>query len=268
MISRPPEWDFSVNGLIACLKEGREAVQSTIKELIQFGIMEREKTHDAQGRIIYNYTIYQNPKQAKDKENCDVSPRTGNPSTVKPCTANQQQVNIDKVNIDKEIIKTTKKDFVEEIKRPDNVKGALPKDAGDELWDLYCDIWNVFPKKRKGTCADGWAAMKAAIKKHNPTIDEIKNGVQSYINSDEANKENQKYATSVQKFFNKQKWNETYEPYKPLSGTTDTARKTKANNLASVLHQRQTQTGNGFTPQGREGELAVVDAMEFGLLNR
>jgi hypothetical protein len=225
--------------------------------LIEYGIIEREQTHDEKGWIIYNYTIYQNPKHCR---NVDVEPRTGFPSTVEPSTVNQHLINIDKVNKDKEIEYMADDAFIE-IRRPLNVNGKLPSDAGkNKHWDLFCDVWDVFPRKRKGTCADGWAAFKRALSEKRCTVDEIKHGVQQYINSTQALSDGGKYATSIEKWFNKNKWSEQYEQF---NQTTNGRKPTKTDNIADILHQRAVERGDEPPPPSDKGEQTLYYGLEL-----
>jgi len=65
MLSVPEDWDFSISGLVKCLKEGRDAITSTLNELIEHGYVVRsEMYHNEKGHICYDYTVYENPNQS------------------------------------------------------------------------------------------------------------------------------------------------------------------------------------------------------------
>ncbi len=77
MLSLPPEWDYSVNGLCSICKENITAIRSTLDELKQFGYLEVVKLLPNQtesGRIEYNYNIYEEPQERikQDAENLHV----------------------------------------------------------------------------------------------------------------------------------------------------------------------------------------------------
>ena len=50
-LSLPDSWDYSVNGLTAICKEGRDAVLTTLQELERLGYVFREQTRTPDGRM-------------------------------------------------------------------------------------------------------------------------------------------------------------------------------------------------------------------------
>lgn len=95
MLSKPDKWDYSLNGLISQVKEGKTADISALKELKQLGYLEVTRTNGADGRYEYIYDIYEKPKSS-----------VPSPAPKKPSTQNQSmeivpQVNTDKANTDK-----------------------------------------------------------------------------------------------------------------------------------------------------------------------
>jgi uncharacterized phage protein (TIGR02220 family) len=106
MLSKPDGWHFSIRGLESQLKEGKDSVATTMKELIDFKYVIREqgRSKGSFGDIIYH--IYESPCT----ENPDaVNPDTGNPRTETPPQVNTKEVNTKEVNTKKE--KINKKDF-------------------------------------------------------------------------------------------------------------------------------------------------------------
>ena len=64
MLSLPNDWDYSINGLVAICKENETAINSTLKELKDFGYLSITKLMPNQtenGRIQYVYDIYEQP---------------------------------------------------------------------------------------------------------------------------------------------------------------------------------------------------------------
>ena len=62
MLSLPENWDYSINGLVAICKENQSAINSTLKELKEFGYLKVTKLmpdKTATGRIEYIYDIYE-----------------------------------------------------------------------------------------------------------------------------------------------------------------------------------------------------------------
>ena len=62
MLSLPDNWIYSINGLIAVCKEGKKAIQSSIKELEDNNYLVRKKIQDDKGRINYRYDIFETPQ--------------------------------------------------------------------------------------------------------------------------------------------------------------------------------------------------------------
>lgn len=74
LLSLPDDWDYSVNGLVEILKEGKDGITSTLKELEKSGYLKRTQDKDENGKFKgYNYDVYEKPF-------------TENPSTVNPYT--------------------------------------------------------------------------------------------------------------------------------------------------------------------------------------
>lgn len=58
----PDDWDFSLSGLQPFLKEGRESIQSALKELIEKGYAVKESSREANGRFTKNgYSFTEKP---------------------------------------------------------------------------------------------------------------------------------------------------------------------------------------------------------------
>ena len=58
----PDDWDFALSGLQPFLKEGRESIQSALKELIEKGYAVKESSREANGRFTKNgYSFTEKP---------------------------------------------------------------------------------------------------------------------------------------------------------------------------------------------------------------
>ena len=85
MLSLPEDWDYTVKGLAAIVKEGRDAVRKALMELEAAGYLVREQGRSAGGNFSANdYTLYEEPQSL---------PLTEKPSTVKPTTVKPTSVN-------------------------------------------------------------------------------------------------------------------------------------------------------------------------------
>ena len=62
LLSLPSDWDLSINGIVACSKEGRRSIGNTIKELISVGYIERIQIRDKGKFIGYDYFVFEKPK--------------------------------------------------------------------------------------------------------------------------------------------------------------------------------------------------------------
>lgn len=80
MLSLPDDWDYSVAGLTAIVKEGRDAVRKALQELEACGYLIREQGRQGGSFAACDYTLFEQPQ-----EKCG-SPLTENPTTVKPTT--------------------------------------------------------------------------------------------------------------------------------------------------------------------------------------
>ena len=89
MLSLPSNWDYSVNGLVAIVKENKAAVQTALKELEEHKYLKRTRVQDETGRFDYIYDIYEKPY---DKL----------PWTENQCTENQPQINTNKQSTNKQ----------------------------------------------------------------------------------------------------------------------------------------------------------------------
>lgn len=95
MLSLPSNWDYSINGLVAIVKENKAAVQSTLKELEEHKYLKRTRVQDETGRFDYVYDIYEKPY---DKLPWTENRCTDIQCTENRCTENQPQINTNKQN--------------------------------------------------------------------------------------------------------------------------------------------------------------------------
>ena len=76
VMSLPDDWDFSIEGMKAILKEGRDSLYSTIAELKQFGYCEAIPVKKEGKFAGYDYSFFEQPVEEK--------PQTENPYTENP----------------------------------------------------------------------------------------------------------------------------------------------------------------------------------------
>ncbi len=83
-LSLPETWDYSVRGLVAICKEGKDSIVKILQELEQYGYLERHQIRRDDGKMgSIEYVIYEMPR-----EPCTEKPCAGNPDTGKPDTDN------------------------------------------------------------------------------------------------------------------------------------------------------------------------------------
>lgn len=77
MLSNDDDWDYSIQGIVACCKENETAIESALDELKKFGYLTITKLLPNQtesGRIEYIYDIHEKPKQEIEKQEVDFLP--------------------------------------------------------------------------------------------------------------------------------------------------------------------------------------------------
>ena len=83
MQSFPDDWEYSISGLSARARVGRDTIRKCLKELEDAGYLVREQSHTEDGKFGGMIYILQS----------EGSPLTEKPSTVLPLTENRTQVN-------------------------------------------------------------------------------------------------------------------------------------------------------------------------------
>ncbi|MCD8368666.1 MAG: helix-turn-helix domain-containing protein [Clostridiales bacterium] len=82
-LSLPETWDYSVRGLVAICKEGKDSIVKILQELEQYGYLERHQLRRDDGKMGgIEYVIYEMPR-----EPCAGNPDTGKPDTDNPDAA-------------------------------------------------------------------------------------------------------------------------------------------------------------------------------------
>lgn len=65
VLGLPDDWHYTVNGLVGIVKDGKDSVESAIKELKKNGYLRVEKIYpnESNNRIQYQYTFFENPQE-------------------------------------------------------------------------------------------------------------------------------------------------------------------------------------------------------------
>lgn len=90
MVSKPDDWEFSVRGMAAQLKDGESSVRSALAELENALFLHRERVRDEKGKLgDIQYHITDRPLE---------KPNVENPTQENPIVENQRQVSTKEVN--------------------------------------------------------------------------------------------------------------------------------------------------------------------------
>lgn len=94
MLSLPDDWDYTVAGLVTLSSDGKDSVNSALKELESFGYLTRTRLTDAKGRFAgIEYNIYENPKENPIAE----KPISAKPIQDNPISEKQPQSNTNSI---------------------------------------------------------------------------------------------------------------------------------------------------------------------------
>ena len=100
-LSLPPDWDYSIRGLVSISKESTKAIRNGLKELEDNKYLIREKMNLSNGRFKYKYKIFELPYD---------SPYYQKGYAVNGNTLNGSQINTNIINTKEQIEKNDKKD--------------------------------------------------------------------------------------------------------------------------------------------------------------
>lgn len=135
LLSKPDNWEVSVAHLVNHVKEsenptGRDAVYSTLKELVSKGFVIRANKRDQSGKMTgIEYVVFDEPQV--DESNTD-APHTDMPDTDLPVTAETTQINTDnKTNTECEI----------------NTENTCAKSEKQQLQNDFELFWTKYPRK-------------------------------------------------------------------------------------------------------------------------
>lgn len=163
MLSLPSNWDYSVNGLAAIVKENKAAVQTALKELEEHKYLKRTRVQDETGRFDYIYDIYEKPY---DKLPCTENRCTDIQCTEVRCTENQPQINTNKQNTNKQNTKELNtNEYKEKNIKKESVNSVIAEyTENKDLKDALHGFVEMRNKARKPLTA---RAMKLSLNKLN-----------------------------------------------------------------------------------------------------
>lgn len=170
MLSLPPGWDFSINGLKTIVKEGRDTVRNALQEIEKYGYLTRNRVRNSDGTLLgYEYTVYQYPVEERKRtyKNKSVKPKTEKPTTVKPFSDEPTmdfpiQYSKD-IELSKDILLSKDDKMSKEIISPTELN-SFSKEKGKNTSPMGLN--SSIPKKNKKTGdnnTDKWVATKTHI---------------------------------------------------------------------------------------------------------
>jgi hypothetical protein len=159
MLSLPSNWDYSVNGLVAIVKENKAAVQTALKELEEHKYLKRTRVQDETGRFDYIYDIYEKPY---DKLPWTENQCTDIQCTEVQCTENQPQINTNKQSTNKQNTKELNtNEYKEKNIKKESVNSVISEyTENKDLQDALHDFVDMRTKARKPLTA---RAMKLSL---------------------------------------------------------------------------------------------------------
>lgn len=93
MLSCPPNWNYTIEGLSKISKDGKASIRSALAELEEFGYLERKQLRDEKGSFTdLEYIVYE--------KSTTENPISENPTTDNPISENSTQLSTNVSNID------------------------------------------------------------------------------------------------------------------------------------------------------------------------
>lgn len=181
-LSLPDEWHYSVKGIVAISKEGKDGINSTLQELERYGYLIRHQTRQSGGKMgETEYVIFEQPqpdmpqsdspyaeKPYADNPDTD-KPDADNPDADKPCTENPPQINKDITSTEETNTKQIKE---RESKRPVRHKYGQYQNvllSDEEMEKLMREFPNDY-QKRIERLSEYMASTGKIYKSHLATI--------------------------------------------------------------------------------------------------
>lgn len=138
MLSKPGSWEFSIAALSREVGAGKDAIRTSLQELIGAGYLERDKqSHDDGGK--FGGSVYVLHEESASP--WSGFPTTVEPSTVEPSTADPTQVNSENSNIPP--------------KAPQWGRRARPESRTAPEWkpERFAGFWSFYPRGEKKQAA-------------------------------------------------------------------------------------------------------------------
>tara|TARA_R110002050_G_scaffold179539_1_gene312913 strand:+ start:1881 stop:2516 length:636 start_codon:yes stop_codon:yes gene_type:complete len=150
ILSLPDNWELTVNGLVAIVKESKNTIYSILKELNKFGYVERNRITNRSGQVLkWELLVYEKPHTKKpEPKNPDVE------NCTQISTNNKISTNLNKIYWKDELLELNypeqmKNDFIEfweESTKSGKTKQSLQKTWSTarrmKTWAKNDKMWN------------------------------------------------------------------------------------------------------------------------------
>jgi len=130
MLSHSDEWETNMTFIESMGIEGREAIQTALRELVELGYLEREKPHTTDGKFDKMVWIW------KDSP-CVVLPADGKPTSGEPATKKEQGIEEEQKEKKKQRNPSISKPTQEEVEGY-AVSIDLPASDGTSMFLKWC----------------------------------------------------------------------------------------------------------------------------------
>ena len=143
-LSLPKDWSYSVSGLAAISKEGKDGILSGLKELEAAGYLERHRYRNERGRLgDSEYVIYEIPPHRRP---VPATPEQGLPKLEKPALE-KPVLDIPDRERPAQDIPAREKPMQDKPRPPQSAAPALPRRSGRELSDLELSLLRILDDK-------------------------------------------------------------------------------------------------------------------------
>lgn len=139
MLSNNDDWDYSLEGIVACCKEGETAVASALKELQEYGyvVIVKNKPDTECNRIHYDYLVYEQPQKSESQGVGFLGLEVQGVENQGQRNTNQRNTKKENNTISKDIVSETEPNKSQPIKNNSEAKGK-------NLYQKCLDLINEF----------------------------------------------------------------------------------------------------------------------------
>lgn len=157
-LSLPPDWRFSIRGLVMECKDGRAAIESALDELEAAGYLRRSRVQEHNENGTFGGTLY-TFYEVRQSQPCAENQHTVEAPQTSPCAENPHAENLHAENQQQQIKEQQKKEQQIPPKPP---RGrAAAKKAPDHLPEEFARLWTAYPRgeDKQGAIAE-WDRLK------------------------------------------------------------------------------------------------------------